>query len=185
MSDQNDWSEEDDSSVFESDNEEHALMSSSLLNENLFPLKNTWVLYDHTKSDSQTYEASTRKVCEFNSVVKFWQIFNNYPNPSKIFNNGTHRPIMKCIENDKEISKEISSLSVFKTGILPKWEDPVNRYGAEFSKRKFKKDPLKELDNNWIDLLLATVGGIIDPSVTGIRVVVSWSQKKNEKNCVV
>lgn len=151
--------------------------SSNQLNENYYPLKNTWVLYDHTKSDSDTYEASTRKICEFNNVINFWQIFNNYPVPSKLFNDGIHRPLMKC----NGISKEISSISVFKKGILPKWEDPVNKYGAEFSKRKFnKKDSLKELDSNWIDILMACIGCTIDNSVTGIRVVDSSSQKKNE-----
>jgi hypothetical protein len=142
-----------------------------------YPLKHNWVMYDHTKSDSETYEASTRKICEFKDVLHFWQIFNNYPSPSRLFNNGVHRPIMKCVSGNKEIS----SISVFKKGILPKWEDPLNKYGAEFSKRKFgKKDSLKELDSNWIDILIACVGCVIDQSVTGIRVVDSSAPKRNE-----
>jgi hypothetical protein len=180
MSDhENYYSSDDNSSIFEENEipDINSLIIPKKLNENLYPLKNTWVMYDHTKSDSETYEASTRKICEFNNVINFWQIFNNYPNPSKLFNNGIYRPIMKCADGNKEIS----SISVFKKGILPKWEDPVNKYGAEFSKRKFnKKDSLKELDSNWLDILMACIGCVIDQSVTGIRVVDSSAPKKNE-----
>lgn len=184
MSDhENNYSSDEDSSVFDDDkNEFPPLVISKSLNENLYPLRNTWVVYDHTKSDNETYEASTRKISEFNNVINFWQIFNNYPTPSKLFNNGIYRPIMKCIDGNKEIS----SISVFKKGILPKWEDPVNKHGAEFSKRKFnKKDPLKEIDANWIDILMACIGCTVDQSVTGIRVVDSSSPKKNEHTGVV
>jgi len=143
-----------------------------------YPLKNTWVLYDHTKSDSDTYEASTRRICEFNTVVKFCQIFNHYPKPSRLFNNGTHKPVMN--------SKEISSISVFKKGILPKWEDPINQMGAEVSKRKFKsKNLLEEVDGNWMDILMACIGSMTDSSITGIRVVDSSAIKRNEFNNTV
>ncbi len=171
MSDhENNYSSDDDSS-FEEKPIVHRVVSTQ------YPLKDTWIMYDHAKSDSQMYEASRRIVSEFNTVVHFWQILNNYPSPSKLFNNGIYRPVMKC----KDQTREISSLSVFKKGILPKWEDPKNKYGAEFSKRKFnKKEPLKELDANWIDILVACVGCIMDNSVTGVRVVDSSAPKKNE-----
>jgi hypothetical protein len=185
MSDhENCYSSDEDSSI--SDDEEISdvgtLVIPKKISENLYPLKNIWVMYDHTKSDSDTYEASTRMISEFNNVINFWQIFNNYPSPSKLFNNGIYRPIMKCLDGDKEIS----SISVFKKGILPKWEDPVNKFGAEFSKRKFnKKDGLKELDTNWIDILMACIGCVVDQSVTGVRVVDSSAPKLNENTGIM
>jgi len=140
-----------------------------------WPLEYTWVMYDHAKSDSETYEACTRKICEINSVIKFWQVLNHYPKPSKLFNNGVIKPLMNSLE--------ISSISFFKRGILPKWEDKVNLYGAEISKRKFnKKNTLEELDSNWFDILIACTGSMIDPSITGIRVVDYSSIKKNDFN---
>lgn len=138
-----------------------------------YPLTYTWVLYDHIKSDSNTYESSTRKICEISDVVKFWQVFNNYPLPSKIFNNGNQRPVLN--------SKEISSLSLFKNGVVPKWEDPVNKNGADISKRKFnKKNAIEELDEDWITLAMYCVSSTFDYGITGIRVVDSSSFKKNE-----
>lgn len=140
---------------------------------NSYPLKYTWILYDHTKSDSETYDTNIRKICEFDTVIKFWQTFNNYPVPSKLFNNNFYKPVMN--------KKEIYSLSVFRKGIFPKWEDPMNICGAELSKRKFdRKNPLEELDINWIRILIECISANIDNSVTGIRVVDSSSVKKNE-----
>lgn len=138
-----------------------------------YPLKYTWVLYDHTKSDSSTYNFNTNKICEFDTAIKFWQVFNNYPKPSKLFNNNFYKPLFN--------GKEISSLSVFKKGIIPKWEDPINILGAEVSKRKFNmKNPLEELDENWITLLSRCVSENVDNSITGVRVVDSSSVKYNE-----
>lgn len=164
-----------DNSEYENDtdNEEIIEEESCHCDINSYPLKSTWVLYDHTKSDSETYDANIRKICEFDTVIKFWQTFNNYPVPSKLFNNNFYKPVMN--------GKEISSLSVFKKGIFPKWEDSANILGAEVSKRKFnKKNPLNELDNNWFELLIECVSANIDNCVTGIRVVDSSSVKKNE-----
>jgi hypothetical protein len=136
--------------------------------DNSYRLTNKWVVYDHIKSDSNTYDTSTRRVIDFDSIVGFWQTFNNYPMPSALFYNQLSRPYL--VQNG--IKKEITSVSVFKDKILPKWEDPINKHGAEFSKKKFnKKNPLKEIDENWINLLIACIGGMVDPSVTGVRVV--------------
>lgn len=162
MSDQEYYYSESDSSIFNSDEE---------IPKEEYPLKYTWTFYDHIKSDSNTYQANTRKLCEFDNVIKFWQIFNNYPKPSSLFNNGACKPTMG--------GKEISSLSLFKKGIEPIWEDPVNKLGAEISKRRFKRNnPLEEIDKDWFDIIMACVGEQLDPSITGVRVVDSSGLKK-------
>ena len=35
--------------------------------------------------------------------------------------------------------REVSSISLFRKGILPKWEDPKNVNGGEFALRRFFK----------------------------------------------
>lgn len=143
----------------------------------MYPLNNKWSLYIHTKSDKETYDTSTIKICEFGDITKYWEIMNNFPMPSKLFNNGINRPVMNCVHG----KKEITSISVFKENILPKWEDPVNKFGAEISKRKFKKkDILEEIDEDFIKIISASIGLYFDPSVTGIRVVDSSALKRNE-----
>lgn len=164
---------------YNSDEDHSEYKDKTIITQPLYPLRDKWILYDHTKSDSNTYESSTRKVCEIDSIVKFWKVFNNYHIPSIIFNNGINRPY---IDN-----REISSLSFFKEGISPKWEDPSNKFGGEFSKRKFtKKHQLEELDSNWMDLLIACISSsVFDSSITGIRVVDSSSPRKNESTKLV
>lgn len=145
----------------------------SQTNKQNYPLKNKWSIYDHTKGDSDNYEANTRYIGDISNVIEFWQFFNNYNLPSKIFNNGNCKHMVG--------GKRISSISFFKKGILPNWEDPVNKKGAEVSKRKFdKKNSLSEVDNNWLELLMGCVGEYIDDSVTGIRVVDSSSITNND-----
>jgi hypothetical protein len=162
----------DDDSDNSDDSKDNKDNDCEIIITNIYPLKYTWILYDHIKSDNESYDLNMRNICEINDVIKFWQIFNNYPMPSKLFNNGIHRPLMN--------SREISSLSIFKKGILPKWEDSVNMYGAEISKRKFnKKNPLEELDKDWINLLMLCLGSNIN-GITGLRVVDSSSFKKND-----
>jgi hypothetical protein len=140
-------------------------------------LENCWTVYDHEKSDKDTYEKSTRMIGEFGDVVKFWQVINYYPSPGEIFNNGSFKPGIK--------GREISSVSIFKKGILPKWEDPQNMYGGEISKRRFnKKNPMEELEEDWYNLLMACVGETMDPSVTGIRIVDSSMQTIDKKSKV-
>lgn len=137
-----------------------------------YKLQNTWTLYDHIKSDSDSYESNMRKICDINNVIDFWRVFNFYPKPSLIFNNGVCKPKMG--------DKEISSISMFKKGIEPKWEDPINELGGEISKRKFdRKDIFNELDQNWYTIILACIGEQIDPSITGIRIVDSSNIQKN------
>jgi translation initiation factor 4E len=72
---------------------------------------------------------------------------------------------------------------MFKEGIDPSWEDPINSKGAEWRIRKFNhKDPLYEVDGIWIRLLMLTVGESETQGlgITGIRVVDS-SNIKNKK----
>lgn len=127
-------------------------------------LENKWTIYDHEKSDKDTYEKSTRELASFSTVEDFWRIFNHYPLVSDIFNNGVEKPTIG--------SKEITSISLFKNDIKPKWEDPSNRLGGEFSKRRFnKKNPLEEIEQDWENLVLACVGENLNESITGIRIV--------------
>jgi len=126
-------SDEDDSSIEDERKITQQLIMSQQLNGGFYPLKNTWILYDHTKSDSDTYEASTRKICEFNNVINFWQIFNNYPMPSKLFNDGINRPIMKCGNTRKEICQLMDVLCILYGYI--KSQATTKRSSGRYSKK--------------------------------------------------
>jgi hypothetical protein len=167
MSDLEEYYDSNEESSNESSNESSSEKITKYV-KGKYKLKSEWTVYDHIKSGSDNYEANTRQIGNIETVEEFWSYYNEYPKPSQFFNNGLCKPTMG--------NREITSVSFFKKGILPKWEDPINKDGAEVAKRKFaKKEPLAELDENWFELLLACIGEQIDESITGIRIVDSSS----------
>ncbi len=138
-------------------------------------LEHIWVLYDQIHCSNKDYGDSLRKICEIDSIEKFWSVFGNYPKPSKLFNDGLYR--------SKLGSKEITSLSFFKKGIFPRWEDDMNKIGGEYQKRYTNKHGvLSEIDNNWFDIVIKCIGSTLDPSITGIRVIDNSGYKDEKKN---
>ena len=139
-----------------------------------YPLNTTWKLYDHQKSGSDDYDKNTRYIGSFSDVVTFWQYFNHIPPPSKLFYQvNTGKPYYQL---DKDVKREISSISLFRNNIQPKWEDPINKMGGEINLKNFFKkqiQPILYLDELWENLVLSCIGEIFEFSeeVTGIRVV--------------
>jgi hypothetical protein len=67
--------------------------------------------------------------------------------------------------------RTIEAFSVFKKGIKPEWEDPVNRNGAELSCRK--GFGIGELSCHWENLVFGLIGEMIDigDEICGCRVI--------------
>jgi len=64
---------------------------------------------------------------------------------------------------------------IFKDGIKPEWEDPVNAKGAHFE-YKIKPDLSGgggQIDEYWNNLVLGMIGSMIEPAqmITGVRLV--------------
>jgi hypothetical protein len=145
------------------------------LAENL-PLNDTWLFYDHTKTSNTDYETGTRILGTFDNVYDFWEYYNKLPGPSSLFYQTEYSKPYYMYGNKK---REVSSISLFRRNIQPKWEDPKNKHGGELSLRKFYVDentfnkPIQYLDNLWLLLCMAVVGEQFRHSekITGIRVV--------------
>jgi len=129
------------------------------------PLENTWVLWEHQKNNNLNYEQNTCELGNFNCINDFWRYYNNYPYPSVIFSDGVEKPIITNPD------REVASISLFKQGILPKWEDLKNKDGGEIAIRKFKS--LEELDSLWETISMLCIGEQFEMSdiINGIRVV--------------
>ncbi len=137
------------------------------------PLENTWCIYHHEKSSNLEYEKGTNFICKFDNVHSFFNCFNYVPLPSKLFYQDY---IGKPYYIDLNKKKEIASISMFKEGIEPKWEDLKNINGGEIALRKFIKrgnSPIQYLDHLWSELSMACIGSVFENSntITGIRVV--------------
>jgi translation initiation factor 4E len=141
------------------------------MNEDL-ELYDSWTIYDHDKSVS-SYEKSIRKLGIFKSVGQL-NYFKELLRPSLYFyNKDVGKPYLSL---NNGTSREVSAISIFKNEIEPKWEDPLNKNGGEFSIRKFiktSKDSLEVMDEFWNSLLLFVLSGSskVSESITGIRVV--------------
>lgn len=148
-----------------------------------------WILWEH-QNTNQNYEQNTREVGKFKTIEDFWKHYNNYPVPSKIFYNG-YKPKLA------NPTREISSLSLFKEGVFPKWEDPKNNSGADLAIRSFAS--LDQLDYIWETMSMLCIGDqyTVPDDITGIRIVDSsipnkkvlyrieiWFSDKNNKELV-
>ena len=142
-------------------------------------LRSSWVLYDHIKSGETDYDKCTRIIGTFDNIESFWILFNNLYGPSDLFFQkeiGKPYYIIPKKDDLSEQKREISALSMFRSNILPKWEDPQNIVGGELSLKKFfSKDMsiIKYLDHLWLNTAMLCIGEQFTNSekITGIRVV--------------
>lgn len=136
-------------------------------------LKNTWVLFEH-QNTNLNYEQNTRELGKFNTVEQFWQYFNNYPVPSKLFYQNNYKPKLA------KPTREISSISMFKENIFPKWEDPMNNKGGDLAIRSFTS--MEQIDQIWETIAILCIGNLFEYNdiINGIRVVDSSIPNKKK-----
>lgn len=109
-----------------------------------------WTLWEQYETkDSKNYSDTMQKVGCFNDPVSFWKVWNTVPHSNPVnyahyFDEDDYKTTVAkhYVINDNEL--KISAVSLFKTGIVPAWEDPVNAKGGEFSvKVKCHRDQLQ------------------------------------------
>ena len=87
------------------------------------PLHGTWAMWEHRRaadgSKADKYLQGCKQLCEFSTVEDFWKYFNYVPLPSAFFSDGTRRFDF--------VDRSVEGLSLFRSGIEPKWEDPRMR----------------------------------------------------------
>ncbi|KAF4319460.1 hypothetical protein BBO99_00005292 [Phytophthora kernoviae] len=104
------------------------------------PLQHRWVLwYDNPKKrhSTESWEENLKNVYTFNTVEDFWCLYNNILAPTKLAIG--------------------SNYHLFKDGIRPMWEDPVNAKGGKwiFTNPRSRK---ARLDECWLYVMLSLIG---------------------------
>ena len=69
-------------------------------------------------------------------------------------------------------NRQIEGFSVFREGVEPKWEDPMNENGGEWYFRRGMQ--LDKFDEFWEEIVLAMIGEVLDPGteeICGVRIV--------------
>lgn len=111
-------------------------MSSNITtNSDLHLLGDTWVLWFHDMNDDDWGQQSYKKIEEFNTIEKFWGIYNHIPS----IVNGMWF-LMR---------KEFNGKTIY-----PMWEDPACINGGAWLYKIHKTHS----DNVWLDLSMRLVG---------------------------
>mmetsp|Transcript_17313 Transcript_17313/g.22526 ORF Transcript_17313/g.22526 Transcript_17313/m.22526 type:complete len:196 (+) Transcript_17313:138-725(+) len=120
-------------------------------------LHNEWcVWYDNPRQakPNTSWKDNLKHVGTFDSVKGFWRIFNNIKPPSHLSLN--------------------SNYHIFKKGIEPMWEDPLNAKGGKWVLTIPKKESRAgRLDEWWLHTILALIGETMDENGDACGCVVS------------
>ena len=135
-------------------------------------LQHEWTFFLHYPTfslntrnySSQAYE----RLSDVSSVEEFWHVMEALPPPSDVF---SQRDDHGNVQRPKMNGKHLEAFGLFKTGVQPEWEFPLNLKGGHWECRK--DFPLEVLDHVWYDLLLALVGETLEEGrdIVGARVV--------------
>ncbi|KAJ1605158.1 translation initiation factor if-4E [Cryptosporidium canis] len=136
------------------------------------PLSHDWVVWEQlnmeTRKDSD-YSNATKPVAKFSSVQQFWWLWHHIPQPSELLRG------KRMVRESSDGSKcAVDAVILFKEGIQPMWEDPMNATGGHIHFRAWQASVIPgELDTMWNNLVLAVIGGSLKSSsiVNGIRLV--------------
>jgi hypothetical protein len=123
-------------------------------------LDDEWQLFMHFRSDPGGYKGSVSKYGGgLGTVGDFWSTFGQLPVPSAAFTPPHQMGVA---------GRSIKAYSMFRGGLEPTWEDPINASGGEIACRCHLEPAV--LDELWEALVLACVGGRAD-GVVGVRAV--------------
>eukprot|EP00127_Corallochytrium_limacisporum_P002460 Clim_evm17s128 gene=Clim_evmTU17s128 len=131
------------------------------------PLAHEWMLfYDKvtgkSKGGADAFQQGLKKVMPFDTVEDFWGMYNNVPAASEL--------------------GHACNFHLFKTPILPMWEDPNNEGGGRWL-AKLPKKSAQDLDDKWLNVMLFLIGEDHDFSDMINGAVVS--RRKNEERIAV
>ncbi|GAB2265894.1 Eukaryotic translation initiation factor isoform 4E [Dionaea muscipula] len=123
-------------------------------------LERKWAFwFDNQAKPKQgaAWGTSLRKIYTFGTVEEFWCLYDQIFKPSKLPGNG--------------------DFHLFKAGIEPKWEDPECANGGKWTVASSGK---ANLDNMWLETLMALIGEQFDDSEEICGVVASVRQRQDK-----
>ena len=152
--------------------------NEELLKED-FQLGDSWSLSESYQSTEQkhfkNFSSNNNNIFEFStlgSFALFWK-HSNYSSPSTIFYDDVNHMIRKfrARESDQE-ERVVDSINLFKKGIKPMWEDPMNAKGCSYD-MNLKHLSSHQIDEIWRGLVfsLVTNNFPFGQFVTGIRIL--------------
>ena len=131
-----------------------SLNINNILSKN--PLQNVWSMWYFKADRSKSWEENQKEVTTFSSVEGFWSLYNHMEFASNL-NVG-------C------------DYSLFKSGIMPMWEDPQNKDGGRWLISVEKRFRGVYLDTFWLEIMMCLIGeafsefgNIVNGAVVNVR----------------
>jgi len=134
-------------------------------------LKCTWVIWEMVQKKDKAKQKddfeSGAAVASFSTVKGFWKHWNHLPQPSELLDG------KKFVREEKEGRSVVECLMLFREGVKPEWEDPLNANGGHFQLQLNHKVGGAQIDEYWNNAVLGMVTGAIKPPdmITGVRLV--------------
>jgi len=124
------------------------------------PLAHSWTMwYDSPNTtNNMDWKLSVKKIVSFSSVEDFWCLFNNLVKPSGLPIKGNYH--------------------LFKEGIMPAWEDPINKNGGKWV-IEFERKQADILDQVWLYTALALIGEQFEDMNDISGAVISCRRQRN------
>jgi hypothetical protein len=128
-------------------------------------LGHDWTMWYDTTSQNHSkpttnegWQSNVKKIANFSTVEDFWKLYNNLPEPSRL--------------------TPSSNYHLFKAGVMPAWEDPMNDNGGKWT-IELQRGDNELLNSIWLNALLAMVGEAFEDPEEICGCVVSLRGKRN------
>ena len=137
-------------------------------------LSHKWTIWEQIDSkNTKDYALTMEKVAWFGDIITFWRVWNKIPHsdPKNFFSFNKEGKSYSNYYEVKGRDEKISTLAMFKTGIIPAWEDAANLEGGEYS-NKLETDKEKTF-KIWNNLVFEIVSGNFPATdkICGIRIL--------------
>lgn len=143
-------------------------------------LQHKWSFFLHYPTfglDTTTYSSHAyERLVDVATVEAFWRAFEHIPKPSDVFATQEEGQVIRPTVN----GRHLEGIGLFKTGVKPEWEFPLNLKGGHWECRE--DFSLDVLDRIWYDVALALVGETLEAGreIVGVRVVDKTKPKRVE-----
>eukprot|EP00917_Polyrhabdina_sp_WS-2016_P029319 GHVP01062491.1.p1 GENE.GHVP01062491.1~~GHVP01062491.1.p1 ORF type:complete len:159 (+),score=29.84 GHVP01062491.1:107-583(+) len=98
------------------------------------PLMYVWKIWEQIAMQAhqpgRDYSENTQEIATITSVQDFWRVWTALPQPSHLL---MKRKMVRVVNNNQH--QQVDALMVFREGIKPEWEDPMNSKGGHFEFR--------------------------------------------------
>jgi len=124
-------------------------------------LSSTWNLWYSVGNKNLSWEQNQIMVCSISTVEQFWYLTSQIEPPSRIPSGHTY--------------------SMFRSGVLPDWEDKANVDGGRWMLTFSKKEIRDELDARWLDMLVMLLGDHLPQSCVRVNGAEACVRKKGDR----